>query len=155
MMEFCGAPGVSGQYGNIAVPASAFRLVTMPSRVAEEANSMPHSCETNFGCAAAPPPPKSNNLVFCHSASWARCLTWIGPLILSSVLNPPKPFAWVAIGTLCHADKFSMVIQDGHSLVTRQGPPAPGSCAAAAPTSGQVFGGEFGSSPAFLNRSLL
>ena len=47
-----------------------------------------------------------------------------GLLMVSSASRPAKPFALVAIGRLCKAEKFSTLIHDGHSVVKPQATPA-------------------------------
>src|ERR1022692_1414608 len=83
------------------------------------------------------------------------CRTCTGPLNVSLVSSPPKPFSLVPKGMLCHALKLSNWTHDCQPVVNPQDMPAALSFSAATPTSGQVFGGLLGSSPAFLNASLL
>jgi hypothetical protein len=64
--------------------------------------------------------------------------------------------AFVPIGTLCQAESCSTLTQVTHAFEKPQVAwPAALSFFAASNSSGQVFGGFSGSSPAFLNASLL
>jgi hypothetical protein len=92
---------------------------------------------------------------FCQSARFSMCRSCSGLLISSRASMPPKPLALVANAWLCHALKFSYWTQDGQPVVYAHFSPATLSFAAAAITAGHVFGGCAGSSPAFLNASLL
>src|SRR5689334_10064051 len=83
------------------------------------------------------------------------CRTCNGELISNWVSSPAMPFTLVAIGTLCQALKFSIWVQVIQAAVKPQAAPAPRIFFAASNTSGQVFGGFEGSSPAFWNQSLL
>ena len=69
---------------------------------------------------------------------------------------PPKPFCSVPMGWLCQADRFSVWIQLIHWVVKPQ-LAAPDSLILVlnSSSSAQVFGGEFGSRPAFSNTVLL
>ena len=84
-----------------------------------------------------------------------RCFTCSGELILNSVSVPAMPLSFVPMGTLCHAEKFSMCIQDGQPDVYTHCCPAAFSLSAAAWNSFHVCGGLLGSRPAFLKASLL
>src|ERR1700675_2577361 len=83
---------------------------------------------------------------------WRTCT---GPLNVSLVSSPPKPFSLGSKGTLCQALKLSSWTHDCQPVVNPQAMPAALSFSAAAATSGHVLGGAFGSRPAFLNASLL
>src|SRR5512142_1622742 len=92
---------------------------------------------------------------FAQSPRFWMCFTCTGPLNSSRVLRPPKPFCCVANGTLCHALKLSSWTQDCHPVVNAHGAPDAFSFSIACAISGHVFGGLFGSRPAFLNASSL
>ncbi len=49
------------------------------------------------------------------------CRTWVGLFSRSSASKPPNPFAFVAIGRLCQAEKFSSWVHPIHSLVNPHG----------------------------------
>src|SRR5215210_7926539 len=87
---------------------------------------------------------------------FCKCLTCSGELNFSSVSKPSSPFALVPIGTLCQAERCSMLTQVTQAFEKPQVAwPAAFSFFAASNTSGQVFGGWSGLSPAFLKASLL
>src|SRR5271154_3136466 len=96
-----------------------------------------------------------NRPFFAQSPRFWMCLTCSGPLNWSRVPRPPKPFCSVANGTLCQALKLSNCTQDCQPVVYAQVAPESFSLTAAFSMSGQVLGGLLGSSPAFLNASLL
>src|SRR5258708_12713484 len=83
------------------------------------------------------------------------CVTCTGPLNSSRVPGPPRPFSCEANGTLCQALKLSSWTHDCQPVVKPHAAPDALSFAAACSTSGQVFGGLFGSRPAFLKASSL
>src|SRR5690242_16141170 len=78
-----------------------------------------------------------------------------GPLKMSLGLDPAKPFSSVRYGRLCHVEKLSSCVHTCHPVVNGHATPDAFSLAIAATTSGHVFGGLLGSSPAFSNASLL
>src|SRR5262245_42489695 len=80
---------------------------------------------------------------------------WRAELKLRTVSKPSMPLALVASGTLCQADSCSMLSQVTQALPKPQLGWFAFSFLAASNTSGQVLGGLSGSSPAFLNASLL
>src|ERR1700754_913963 len=91
---------------------------------------------------------------FCRSIRFCRCLTCSGELNCSTVSKPSRPFALVAIGTLCHAESCSICAHVAPPLEKPQvACPAAFSFLAASNTSGQVFG--IAATPAFLSSSLL
>src|SRR5579859_8116767 len=117
--------------------------------------SIAHSPLVNF----APPwlvRPAYRNIPFFESSPsiWI-CRTCRGSLNVNRVSVPARPFSLVPIGMLCQAAKFSMWIHDGQLVVYTHACPAARSLSASARNSFHVFGGLFGSSPAFLNSSLL
>src|SRR5512144_2361787 len=83
---------------------------------------------------------------------WRTCS---GPLKTSCASGLAKPFSFVRYGTLCHAEKLSSCVHTCQPVVNGQACPDALSLAIAATTSGHVFGGLFGSRPAFSNASLL
>jgi hypothetical protein len=83
---------------------------------------------------------------------WRTCS---GLLATSRALVPPKPLFWDAYSVLCQVEKLSSWVQPCQLVVNGHAMPEALSLAAARASSGQVWGGLFGSSPAFLNRSLL
>src|SRR5215470_17279535 len=86
----------------------------------------------------------------------AICRTCTGPLKVSFGSLPANPFCSVANATLCQVLKLSSWVQDCQPVVNAHGnTPDALIFAAAATTACQVSGGWLGSSPAFLNASLL
>src|SRR6185437_11410156 len=92
---------------------------------------------------------------FTQSPRFLMCMVCTGPLNSSFVPRPPKPFCIVAKGTLCHALKLSSCTHDCQPVVNGHGAPEALSFSIAGSISSHVFGGVFGSSPAFLNASSL
>ena len=83
---------------------------------------------------------------------WRTCS---GVVTFSRAFRPVKPLRWVANSTLCQAEKLSSWVQLCQAVVKGHLWPLALSKAAARASSGQVFGGVFGSSPAALKASLL
>ncbi|MCY1368039.1 hypothetical protein D9M69_549980 [compost metagenome] len=83
---------------------------------------------------------------------WRTCS---GLFTVMRELVPPKPLPLLANSVLCQVEKLSSWVQPCQLVVKGQLTPEALSLAAASTTSGQVLGGWLGSSPAFLNRSLL
>src|SRR5215475_1970785 len=88
-------------------------------------------------------------------AKFSMCRTCSGVLKASRVSSPPKPLFLVANSVLCQAEKLSSWVQLIQLVVNGHLCPLALSLAAANATSGHVFGGVSGSSPAALNASLL
>src|SRR4030095_8952650 len=86
---------------------------------------------------------------------FSMCLTCTGPLNTSFASWPPKPLSLVRNGTLCHAQMLRSCAQVCQPVVNGHACPDALSLAIAATTSGHVFGGLLGSSPAFSKASLL
>src|SRR3954469_25534031 len=78
----------------------------------------------NFASAWLPRPAYVNMPFFARSASIVMCLTCSGELNVNCVSVPAMPFSLVPMGTLCHAEKFSMCIQDGQPVVYTHSCPA-------------------------------
>ena len=117
---------------------------------------MPHSPLMNSGFGSPRRPPYLKVLSFDHSAMFWMCFS-AGPLLkASSASRPPKPFSFVANGTLCQAEKVSSCTQDCQPVVKPHWV-APDDIIFfdISTSSGQVFGGFSGSRPAFLKASLL
>src|SRR4051794_12264787 len=115
---------------------------------------MPHSPAVNFAVGWLSRPAYEKLLSFCASARLAICVTTSGLSISSFASGPPRPFASDAIGRLCQALKFSICVQLIQAEVKPHGAPAARNFFATSKVSGQVFGGLFGSSPAFSNNCL-
>src|SRR5512146_1414921 len=92
---------------------------------------------------------------FAQSPRFWMCFTCTGPLNSSRVPRPPKPFCSVANGTLCQALKLSSCTHDCQPVVNAHGAPEAFSFSIAGSISSHVFGGLFGSSPAFLKAASL
>src|ERR1700682_6401078 len=75
-----------------------------------------HSPLANLASAWLPRPTYVNSPFFARSESIVRCFTCSGELILNSVSVPAMPLSFVPIGTLCHAEKFSMCIHAGQPV---------------------------------------
>ncbi len=115
-----------------------------------------HSPEGKSASAAASRPPYLKLPSFCMSISICTWRTCSGLLILSSASSPSRPLALVASGTLWIALNCSNCAHVGHAVVKPHGVALAARIFwAAARRSVQVWGGLFGSSPAFLKASLL
>src|SRR6201995_1130260 len=154
MIAFCGAPFTSSQYG-ISETAhwnlASRRTLAWPPVLSV---SIAHSPLENLAPPSLVRPAYWKAPFFARSASIWSSRTCSASLIVNCVSRPAIPFSFVPMGMLCHAAKFSTWTHEGHDVVYAHFWPEAWSLSTSARNSFQVFGGVFGSSPAFLNASL-
>src|SRR6185312_3015978 len=153
MIEFCGAPLTSSQYGRKCTDHLNLAWRRMFAWAPVDEVSIAHSPLANLASAWLWRPAYVNSPFFARSASIAIWRTWSGVLNVKTVSSPAIPFSFVPMGTLCHAEKFSMCVHEGHPVVYTQPCPAAFILSASAMNSFQVLGAC--AMPAFLKSSSL